>query len=70
MNNCKRNIDYVIVKRQSNCLLQQLLTSIVNFFAVYLLSSVLSSIRSGFVTLTLDYALAYPDNKLDVSAIS
>lgn len=70
MNNCKRNIGYVIVKRQSNCLLQQLLTSIVNFSAVYLLSSVLSSIRSGFVTLTLDYALAYPDNKLDVSAIS
>lgn len=70
MNNCKRSIDYIIVKCQSNCLLQQLLTSIVNFFAVYLLSSVLGSIRSGFVTLTLDYALAYPDNKLDVSAIS
>lgn len=30
----------------------------------------LSSIRSGFVTLTLDYDLVYPDNKLDVSAIS
>lgn len=47
-------------------------TSKINFFffEISLLPPVLSSFRSGFVILKLDYALAYPGNKLGVSAAS
>lgn len=64
INKCKRSIDCITVKCQRNG------TFKVNIFEIYLFSSVLSSVRSDFVVLKLDYALAYPCNKPCVSAVS